>query len=300
MTITLLSLALLGMVVGFFAGLFGIGGGAILVPALSAYFLMQEVSPAVAAHMALATSMSCIIFNALLSIRTHQQHQAILWPVVRLMTPTVLLGSVLATFGVLHLAAASVALLFFVLMMLVGLRMLIGSQHADSPAATAVPTLSGNIAGLIIGAVSALIAIGGGSLSVPYMSWYGIRIQPGHWHRRCPGTAHRAGINGGVQLASQRHIHHNQHARTTTGADLLASHFDAHRRQCHHHAIGCPADPPPAGRDAEKGLCFGADAACLEHVPLIQLMSSGRHNNDFCDRPHSLSPCAQEIQQPRL
>jgi uncharacterized membrane protein YfcA len=194
MTITLLSLALLGMVVGFFAGLFGIGGGAILVPALSAYFLMQEVSPAVAAHMALATSMSCIIFNALLSIRTHQQHQAILWPVVRLMTPTVLLGSVLATFGVLHLAAASVALLFFVLMMLVGLRMLIGSQHADSPAATAVPTLSGNIAGLIIGAVSALIAIGGGSLSVPYMSWYGIRIQ------QAIGTAAALGLP--IALAS--------------------------------------------------------------------------------------------------
>jgi uncharacterized membrane protein YfcA len=194
MTITLLSLALLGMVVGFFAGLFGIGGGAILVPALSAWLLIQGVSPTVAAHMALATSMSCIIFNALLSIRTHQQHQAILWPVVRLMTPTVLFGSLLATYGVLFLTAASVALLFFVLMMLVGLRMLLGTHDADSPSSTTVPVLSGSIAGLIIGAVSALIAIGGGSLSVPYMTWYGIRIQ------QAIGTAAALGLP--IALAS--------------------------------------------------------------------------------------------------
>lgn len=177
MTTALLSLALLGMVVGFFAGLFGIGGGAILVPALSAYFLYLEVAPAAAAHMALATSMSCIVFNALLSIRTHQQHQAILWPVVKLLTPTVLLGSFLATVGVLHVAAGQVALIFFVLMMLVGLRMLWGAQQQDTQHAVSVPTISGAFAGLIIGGVSALIAIGGGSLSVPYLSWNGIRIQ---------------------------------------------------------------------------------------------------------------------------
>jgi uncharacterized membrane protein YfcA len=170
-------LVLLGMVTGFFAGLFGIGGGALLVPSLSAYFLWHQVDPAVAAHMALATSMSCIIVNAILSIRTHQQHRAILWPLVSLLTPFVILGSLLASFGVLQIAANQVALIFLVLMLLVATHMLLG-VHPESPhEASPISLFNGALSGFLIGGISAMIAIGGGSLSVPYMTWHGIRIQ---------------------------------------------------------------------------------------------------------------------------
>ncbi|MFC3195037.1 sulfite exporter TauE/SafE family protein [Marinicella sediminis] len=183
-----LLLILLGMVAGFLAGLFGIGGGALLVPALSAFFLWQQVDPLVAAHMALATSMSCIIFNALLSTHSHHQHQAILWPVVRLMTPAVMAGSLLATFGVLHIKAQQVALIFFLLMLLIALRMLFDQRQEKLQESRTIPGVNGIVAGTFIGGLSAMMAIGGGSLTVPYLTWYGIRIQ------RAIGTAAALGL----------------------------------------------------------------------------------------------------------
>ena len=113
----------LGMVVGFIAGLFGIGGGALMVPALTAYFLWQGFDVTVVVHLALATSMSCIVINAMLSIWTHQQHQAILWHITARMSPFIIMGSLLATWYVIQLASQTIALIFMLLMVVVALHM---------------------------------------------------------------------------------------------------------------------------------------------------------------------------------
>lgn len=176
---TLISLALLlvlGLIVGFFAGLLGIGGGAIMVPALTAYFLWQNTSPDVAVHMALATSLSCIIFTALLSIHTHQKHQAIIWRITAKMTPAVLLGSALATYWVVQISSKTIALIFMLLMFLVALQMVFDFK----PKATApkrIKTYELVPVGFFIGLISAMIAIGGGSLTVPYLNWHQINIK---------------------------------------------------------------------------------------------------------------------------
>ncbi len=169
-------LVLLGLVVGFFAGLLGIGGGAIMVPALVAYFLWQGLDPAVVVHMALATSMSCIIFNALLSINTHQKHQAIIWPLVVRITPAVLLGSALASYLVIQIPSKTVALVFMVLMLLVALQLMLGLELREKVKKNiSTPELLG--VGSLIGLVSAMLAIGGGSLTVPYLSAHQINIK---------------------------------------------------------------------------------------------------------------------------
>jgi len=176
MSFEYLILIILGLVVGFFAGLLGIGGGAIMVPALTAYFLWQNIDANVAVHMALATSMSCIIFTALLSIHTHQKHQAIIWSITAKMTPAVLLGSALATYWVIQINSKTIAMIFMLLMFLVAIQM--AFNFKPKPVAPKrIKTIELIPAGFIIGCISAMIAIGGGSLTVPYLNWHQVNIK---------------------------------------------------------------------------------------------------------------------------
>lgn len=173
---SILLLVGLGLAVGFFAGLLGIGGGAIMVPALTAFFLWLNHDPAVVVHLALATSMSCIIFNAILSVRTHQKHHAVLWSVVTAISPAILLGSALATFFVIKLESKVIALIFMVLMIFVAIQLLLGFKP-KATAAKQIPKIELIPVGFLIGFVSAIIAIGGGSLTVPYLSWHQINMR---------------------------------------------------------------------------------------------------------------------------
>ena len=181
MAMTFASMALLaslGLAVGFFAGLLGIGGGAIMVPALTAYFLWQGIAPDSVVHLALATSLSCIIFTAIFSVRTHQKHQAIIWPITLKMTPAVLLGSILATYWVVQISSKAIALIFMLLMFLVALQMLgVFKVKPSTTTVNPIKTIALVPAGFIIGFISAMIAIGGGSLTVPYLSFHQVNIK---------------------------------------------------------------------------------------------------------------------------
>ena len=186
MPIELFVLVGLGMVVGFFAGLLGIGGGGIMVPALTAFFLHQGHNPNQVVHMALATSLSCIIFNASISIHSHQKHQAILWPVVQRLAPFVVTGSVLASLLAVKLSSQTLAIVFALFMLLIALQMLLNfkpegvKQHIGS--------VKLSLSGFIIGFISALMAIGGGSLTVPFLNWHQINI------KKCIATAAAVGL----------------------------------------------------------------------------------------------------------
>src|SRR6187402_3415536 len=92
------SFLLLGAFTGFFAGLFGIGGGGIMVPVLTFLFAQQQFPSEHILHMALATSMAAIVPTAIASLRAHHKHNAVIWPVVIKIAPGILLGTFAATF----------------------------------------------------------------------------------------------------------------------------------------------------------------------------------------------------------
>ncbi len=88
-------LALLGLCTGFLAGLLGIGGGMLMVPFVTFILGSQGYPEQYLVKMAVATSLATICFTSLASVRAHHRRGAVLWPVVRLLAPGIVVGSML-------------------------------------------------------------------------------------------------------------------------------------------------------------------------------------------------------------
>lgn len=170
-----LAYPVLGAAVGFFAGLLGVGGGGIMVPMLTTFFLAQGFPQSQVVHMALGTSMAAIVLTSVSSLRAHHAHGAVRWDIVRLITPGILLGTFGATFIASRVDTLPLAIFFVVFMGYVSIQMLLNIKPKPS---RELPGAAGmSAAGLGIGGISALVAIGGGSLSVPFMTWCNVKMQ---------------------------------------------------------------------------------------------------------------------------
>ncbi len=170
-----LAYPLLGAAVGFFAGLLGVGGGGIMVPMLTSLFLAQGFPQAQVMHLALGTSMAAIVFTSVSSLRAHHRHGAVRWDVVRLITPGILLGTFGGTFIASRVDTVPLAIFFSLFMAYVSAQMLLNIK--PKPSRELPGPVGMSAAGLGIGGFSALVAIGGGSLSVPFMSWCNVKMQ---------------------------------------------------------------------------------------------------------------------------
>jgi uncharacterized membrane protein YfcA len=171
----ILSYLLLGSVVGFMAGLLGIGGGAIMVPVLTAIFLMQSIPVEKVVHLALGTSMASIVMTSIASLRAHNSKQAVIWNVVKKMSLGIVVGTFLATFIASYVSSAYLAIFFTIFMAYVSVQMFLNKK--PKPHKQLAGTLGLSVAGLGIGTISALVAIGGGSLTVPYLIWHNVEIK---------------------------------------------------------------------------------------------------------------------------
>lgn len=161
----IIAFLLLGSVVGFTAGLLGVGGGGIMVPILTALFLYQGVPVEKVVHLALGTSMASIIFTSLSSLRAHHAKAGVLWPIIKQMVVGILIGTFLATFLASSLSSLYLAIFFSLFMAYVSLQMFIDKKPTKDTSGAGELFLVGTG----IGAISALVSIGGGSLTVPYL-----------------------------------------------------------------------------------------------------------------------------------
>jgi uncharacterized membrane protein YfcA len=166
----------LGAFAGFFAGMLGIGGGLVLVPALTLMFAAQgQIQTSETLHMALGPSMASIIFTAIASIRTHHSHGAIRWDVVKTITPGILLGTALGTLFAASVPARPLAVFFTFFVSVVALQMALNLKPKPTRELPGPLGVAG--VGLGIGVLSSLVAIGGGSLTVPFLTWCNVRVQ---------------------------------------------------------------------------------------------------------------------------
>ncbi|MBN7771574.1 sulfite exporter TauE/SafE family protein [Marinobacter daepoensis] len=166
---------LLGALAGTMAGLFGIGGGLVIVPVLIFSFGLQGISPEIAAHLAVGTSLATIVFTSISSIRTHHQHGAVRWDLFRPMTVGIVVGAVLGAWTAALLSGPVLETIIGVFVILVALKMIL---EVNPKAGRSVPGKTGlGAAGGVIGWASAIFGIGGGTLTVPYLSWCNVRMQ---------------------------------------------------------------------------------------------------------------------------
>nr|WP_221435303.1 sulfite exporter TauE/SafE family protein [Thalassotalea piscium] len=165
----------MGSFVGFLAGLLGVGGGGVMVPVLTMIFLQQGVPVDNVLHLALGTSMASIIFTSLSSLRTHQKYQAIHWSIVKTMSFGVIIGTFLSTFLASHLSSLYLAIFFTIFMAFIAVKMLFKKQ--DNAVYNDIKNSSLFVVSTGIGAISALVSIGGGSLTVPYLTSKNIDIK---------------------------------------------------------------------------------------------------------------------------
>ena len=166
--VLLLLLIVTGLVAGVLAGLLGIGGGLVIVPALSFILRAQGVDLAIAAPMAVATSLGTMLLTSASAIWFHDRRRGVEWPTVARLGPAVAIGALFGALLAAQLPGQMLARVFAVLAAIIGLRMLLAVRP---PASGRTPFPRGwPLVGPLIGAVSAIMGIGGGSFNVPYLA----------------------------------------------------------------------------------------------------------------------------------
>ncbi len=166
---------ILGAFAGTLAGLFGIGGGLVIVPVLIFTFGLQGFSTEIAAHLAVGTSLATIVFTSISSVRSHHQRGAVRWDLFRPMVVGIVLGAVLGAWTASLLSGAALELIIGIFVMLVGLKMLLDINPSEGRAVPGRAVMT--VAGGGIGWASAIFGIGGGTLTVPFLSWCSVRMQ---------------------------------------------------------------------------------------------------------------------------
>lgn len=165
----------LGATVGLFSGLFGIGGGTILVPVLLFLFEAQNFPAAHAMHLALGTSMATILFTSIASMRKHHQHGAVNWHVVRSITPGILLGAALGALSAATISPRGLGIFFALFVYFAAAQILLDMRpHASRQ----LPGRVGLTAvGSFTGWISSLVSIGGGTVVVPFLLWCNVPLR---------------------------------------------------------------------------------------------------------------------------
>lgn len=169
-----LSYPLVGLFAGFVAGLFGVGGGMVVVPFLLMIFSAQHFPPQHLMHLALGTAMATIVVTSLASMRAHRAHGAVRWDIVKGIAPGLMFGTFAGSLWAAKIPTQGLAVAFTVIVYLAALQMMLGAQpkaHRTMPGLAALMAV-----GFAIGLVASLIAAGGGFLSIPFMVYCNVPI----------------------------------------------------------------------------------------------------------------------------
>ena len=182
----LLAYLALGLVTGFVAGLLGVGGGLVMVPVLSWAYAAKGFTPEYNIHLALGTSLAVIVPTSISSLRAHHAHGAVDWTAVRRIVPGILAGTLLGSLAAAWLPDIGLRAFFTVFLFYAATQMLLGFKPKPGSGMPGLPGMS--LAGGVIGLVSSWVGIGGGTLSVPFLTWCNAGL------RRAIGTSSAIGF----------------------------------------------------------------------------------------------------------
>jgi len=166
--------SLVGAVSGVLAGLLGIGGGLVIVPMLVFCFTWQQIPQELIMHLALGTSMASIIFTATSSFWAHHKRGAVHWIVVRRIVLGIFLGTFLGSCLAARMSTNFLKGFFVIFLYYVASQMLLNKKPKPSRQLPGPLGMFG--VGNVIGSFSSMVGIGGGTLSVPFMTWCNIPV----------------------------------------------------------------------------------------------------------------------------
>lgn len=176
----------LGAIVGFLAGLLGLGGGMTMVPVLTFVFTHQGFAPEHVVHLAVATATATILFTSIASTREHHRHGAVMWNVVAGMAPGIVVGSLVGPQIVGNMSTSLLAAFFGVFIAFFATQTLIDRKPKPS---RELPGRGGLFAvGGAIGLVSSMVGAGGAFLTVPFMAACNVNL------RNCVATSAALGL----------------------------------------------------------------------------------------------------------
>lgn len=159
---------LMGLFVGFFAGMLGIGGGTLLVAIMVFLFQAQEFPSERIVHLALGTALTSIVFTSLSSVRAHHGHGAVRWDIVRRATPGLLVGTISGTFVAQWLSSRYLAIFFVAFLYYSSVHILLGAKPKPS---RQLPGPAGMWIGSgLVGLISSLVGAGGGIIAIPLLT----------------------------------------------------------------------------------------------------------------------------------
>ena len=180
-------LGLAAAVAGFMAGLLGVGGGIVMVPALYYAFTVLEFDIVTRMHLSVGTSLAIIIPTSIISTMTHREFNAVDFKMVKSFGIFILFGVIGGTFLAVNLKTPSLVLFFSIFALMVGIFFIfLREKLVDNPKKISASVK--NISGILIGFISVPLGIGGGSLMVPFMRTFGYDI------RKSIGTAAAVGF----------------------------------------------------------------------------------------------------------
>lgn len=172
--VELTPLLLLGTFSGFFAGLLGVGGGLIIVPALL-YLLSSSVDQSALMHTAVGTALAAIVFTSISSVKAHHGRGAIHWQNFKKLTPTILLGAFTGALLTKVMSFDFMRIFFALFEFGAAAIMYFGissASHVDN-----LGKGVWRVSGYIIGLVSAIVGIGGGTMTTPFLTYNNVNIK---------------------------------------------------------------------------------------------------------------------------
>lgn len=177
---------LLGAFAGTTAGLLGVGGGLIIVPVLIAIWQSAGFESAYQMQLAIGTSLATIVLTSLSSVRAHHQHGSVQWGIFWTLTPGILFGAWLGALIATRLPGDILRNIFGVFELLIAAQLAFAVKPEPQ---RRLPGVAGmTVAGTVIGSISSIIGIGGGTMTVPFLTWCNVVIH------RAVGTSAACGL----------------------------------------------------------------------------------------------------------
>jgi hypothetical protein len=199
---------IIGAFAGISSGLFGVGGGVVVIPALSKMFAHNPLIPeSLTMQMAVGTSLAIMIFTAMSALYAHHKRKAVHWQLFRYMLPGLMAGSIIGALIARFLPSAILQIIFGVFLVIVSLRLIINKRIKVKEKKLSLTAI--RCSALVIGMLSSLLGVGGGTLLVPFL----LRCQLDM--REATGTSVACGLSVGIVatvsfmvagLSSAKHI----------------------------------------------------------------------------------------------